>query len=202
MKLNWKKCVVALAILATVGMIVPTYAQDKSPGSVEVKKPQTTLKVGVVVTELDGTKKVSSLPYTFFVNVDDTGRGSTSQVRVGLRVPVATGGSGAGAAAAPTRFEYMDIGTNLDCVATSTPDGHFKLFLSVDRSYLTAADDRKPPAFAGDGVSISSGNPIVQHFSSSYNLMIRDGQTIDATTTTDPISGRVLQVSVTANAVK
>lgn len=200
MKLNRVKCLVALTILAAIGIVAPMRAQDKPAASVEMKKAQATLKVGVVVTELDGTKKISSLPYTFYVNTDDNGRGATSSVRVGLRVPVATGGGGSGAAV--TQFQYMDIGTNLDCTASSTSDGHFKLYLSVDRSYLTAADDKKSPALAADGVSISSGNPIVQHFSSSYNLMIRDGQTIEATTTTDPISGRVLQVSVTANAVK
>lgn len=200
MKLNRVKCLAALAILAAIGIVTPMRAQDKPAASVEMKKPQTALKVGVVVTEIDGAKKISSLPYTFYVNTDDSGRGSTSSVRMGLRVPVATGGSGTGAT--PTQFQYMDIGTNLDCAAYSTPDGHFKLSLSVERSYLTAADDKKSPALASDGVSISSGNPIVQHFSSTYNLLIRDGQTIEATTTTDPISGRVLQISVTVNAVK
>ena len=199
MKLNWKKCVVALAILAAVGVVLPLRAQDKPAAAVEMKKMPISLKVGVVVTELDGTKKISSLPYTFYVNTDDSGRGSTSSVRVGLRVPVTTGGSSNGA---NTQFQYMDIGTNLDCGATSTADGRFKLYLSVDRSYLTATDDKKTPGLVNEGVSINSGNPIVQHFSSSYNLIIRDGQTIEATSTTDPISGRVLQISVTTNVVK
>src|SRR5258708_29890991 len=198
MKANGMKCVVALAIFATVGIVLPMRAQEKAPAP-EMKKAQINLKVGVVVTEMDGAKKISSLPYTFYVNTDDTGRGSTSSVRVGLRVPVATGSFSPGQ---PTQFQYMDIGTNLDCAASSTGDGHFKLYLSVDRSYLTAADDKKSPGIVADGVSISSGNPIVQHFSSTYNLMIRDGQTVEATSTTDPITGRVLQISVTANAVK
>jgi hypothetical protein len=198
MNANRVKCVVALGILAAIGIVLPMRAQEKAAAA-EMKKTQTNLKVGVVVTELDGAKKISSLPYTFYVNTDDSGRGSTSSVRVGLRVPVATGSSSGGAS---TQFQYMDIGTNLDCAATSTSDGHFKLYLSVERSYLTSADEKKSPALAADGVSISSGNPIVQHFSSSYNLMIRDGQTIEATSTTDPITGRVLQISVTATAMK
>jgi hypothetical protein len=199
MKINRVKCLVALAILGSVGIVLPMHAQDKSAGTAELKKTTVSLKVGVVVTELEGAKKISSLPYTFYVNTDDAGRGSTSSVRMGLRVPVAISSTAGGAVG---QFQYMDIGTNLDCGATSTADGHFKLYLSVDRSYLTSADDKKSPALAADGVSISSGNPIVQHFSSTYNLMIRDGQTIEATSTTDPITGRVLQISVTANAVK
>jgi len=161
MKANSVKCLVALGILSAIGIVVPLGAQEKASAP-EPKKAQVNLKVGVVVTETDGAKKISSLPYTFYVNTDDSGRGSTSSVRVGLRVPVATGSFSQGQ---PTQFQYMDIGTNLDCAASSTTDGHFKLYLSVDRSYLTAADDKKSPGIVADGVSISSGNPIVQHFS-------------------------------------
>jgi hypothetical protein len=200
MKFNAVRCLVAIGILATVGVALPTRAQEKPAGQ-DAKKAETTLKVTVIVTELDGGKKISSLPYTFFVNVDDTGRHATSSVRMGLRVPVALGPAQAGTNAV-TQFQYMDIGTNLDCAANSTQDSRYKLALSVDRTSLSSPDDKKSPTMAGEGVSISSANPIVQHFSSSYNLMIRDGQTVEATSTSDPISGHVLQISVTANVVK
>jgi hypothetical protein len=201
MKLNRGKCLVALAILAVTGLTVPARAQDKSSSGSDAKKADTALKVTVIVTELDGTKKVSTLPYTFYVNVDDTSKRTTSSVRMGLRVPVTTGSAGAGPNA-PAQFQYMDIGTNLDCSANSTSDSRYKLALSVDRTSLSAPEDKKSPAAAGDGLNISSTNPIIQHFSSSYNLMIHDGQTIEATSTSDPISGHVLQISVTVNAVK
>jgi len=189
-------------ILATLGVMVmscalaPMRAQDKQAAPTETKKV-VPIKVVVVVTELDGAKKISSLPYSFFVNSDDSGNRGTSQVRVGLRVPVATGPASNGG---PMTFQYMDIGTNIDCMALTAGEGRFKLALSVERSYLTAIEGNK--SLAGEGVNVSSGNPIVQHFSSSYNLLIRDGQTVEATSTTDPISGRVLQISVTANTVK
>jgi hypothetical protein len=198
MKLHGVKCLLAMAILLMVAVVMPMRAQDKSAAQ-DAKKLETTLKITVVVTELDGAKKLSSLPYTFYVNVDDTSKHTTSSVRMGLRVPVTTGSSGAGA---PAQFQYMDIGTNLDCAANSTTDSRYKLALSVDRTWLSAPDDKKSSTSAGDGVNISSTNPIIQHFSSSYNLMIRDGQTVEATSTSDPISGHVLQISVTANAVK
>jgi hypothetical protein len=197
MKLSRVKCLAALAILAAIGIVAPMRAQDKPAAAQEAKKPESSLKVSVLVTELDGAKKISSLPYTFFVNVDDATRRPTS-VRVGLRVPITTGTF---TPTAPTQFQYMDIGTNLDCTAYSTADNRYKLALSVEVSYLSSIDEKKS-AVAGETLNITAGNPIVQRFTSSYNLLIRDGQTIEATSTTDPISGRVLQISVTANAVK
>jgi hypothetical protein len=193
MKLNRVKCLAALAILVFVGMAPLAGAQDKQAAAPDAKKMDVSLKVTVVVTELDGTRKLSSLPYTFFVNVDDRGGHQTSSVRMGLRVPVTTSAN---------QFQYMDIGTNLDCAANSTTDSRYKLALSVDRTALALTDDKKGAALASEGVSLNTANPIVEHFSSSYNLMIHDGQTIEATSTSDPISGHVLQILVTVNAVK
>src|ERR1019366_2164037 len=91
MKPNGVKRLVALTFLATLGIALPTRAQDKPAATQEMRKSETTLKVTVIVTELDGAKKISSLPYTFYVNVDDKGGHTTSSVRIGLQVPVATG---------------------------------------------------------------------------------------------------------------
>src|ERR1700685_900169 len=160
MKLNGGKCLAALAILAAIGIVAPMRAQDKPAAAQEAKKPESSLKVSVLVTELDGAKKISSLPYTFFVNVDDATRRPTS-VRVGLRVPIATGTF---TPTAPTQFQYMDIGTNLDCTAYSTADNRCKLALSVEVSYLSSIDDKKAPVLAGESLNITAGNPIVQRF--------------------------------------
>jgi hypothetical protein len=198
MKVARRSIVGLLSILALICAMAPARAQEKPSGGAEAKK-LTPLKVVVVVTELDGSKKISNMPYSFFVNADDNGGRPMSQVRVGLRVPIVTG---TGAGDHPAQMQYMDIGTNIDCSASTSADGRFKLVLSIDRSYLSSADEKKTATLAGDGVSVSSVNPIIQHFSSSYDLLIHDGQTIEATSTTDPISGRVLQISVTVNTVK
>ena len=44
--------------------------------------------------------------------------------------------------------------------------------------------------------------PVIQQFRSQLNLLIRDGQTLETTVSTDPISGRVTKVEVTLNVVK
>src|SRR5580704_13651741 len=157
MKVARHGTLVALSFLALMCAVAPIRAQEKQGAQAEAKKI-TPLKVEVIVMELDGTKKVSNMPYTFYVNADDNGGRPTSQIRVGLRVPIVTGTS---AGDHPAQMQYMDIGTNIDCTAYSTGEGRFKLVLSIDRSYLSAADEKKPTTLAGDGVSVSSVNPII-----------------------------------------
>lgn len=208
MKLNRSSCLAALVMLAFVCVVMPVRAQEKESPSAEVKK-LTPLKVTVVIVEMDGTKKISSLPYILYVNTDDAGGQPTSQVRFGVRVPVTASNSANGQG---SHVEYLDLNTNLDCRASTVGDGRIKLNLSMDRNIAgtersvealgSTSGDRKSTAATGDGANNSAPSPIVQHFSSSYNLMIRDGQTIEATSVTDPFTGHTLLVSVTVNAVK
>jgi hypothetical protein len=200
--------VTTLAILAFVCFVIPVRAQEKESPSAEVKK-LTQVKVTVVIVEMEGTKKISSLPYMLYVNTDDAGGQPTSQVRFGLRVPITTNASGNGQG---PHVEYLDLNTNLDCRASAVGDSRIKLNLSMDRNIAgpgrsvealtSAAGESKPTGTPADGASSTTPIPIVQHFSSSYNLLIRDGQTIEATSVTDPFTGHTLLVSVTANIVK
>lgn len=169
-------------------------AQDK-PKSSDAAQQVTPLRIQVVFAEYDGEKKVSSLPYTVLVNADD--KGPQSAVRMGLRVPVETGGSVTG----NKQFSYMDIGTNLDGRADKTEDSKFNLRLNVEKSslYTPAAND-KPGTVGGN--EILPGQPIVQSFRSQVNMLLRDGQTMQATVASDPISGHVLKVEVTLNVIK
>jgi hypothetical protein len=70
------------------------WAQDAAKSQPSPKKDDLTvavtpLRVQVVFSEFDGDKKVSSLPYTFSVNADERRTRPNSQVRNGVRIPVA-----------------------------------------------------------------------------------------------------------------
>jgi hypothetical protein len=207
MKLNRGSSLAALGLLAFMCVTIPVRAQEKESPSAEVKK-LTQVKVTVVIVEMEGTKKVSSLPYTLYVNTDDAGGQPTSQVRFGLRVPITTTTSGN----VNPHVEYLDLNTNLDCRASAVGDSRIKLNLSMDRNITgtersvealgAAAGEKKSAGTSADGSSNGTPIPIVQHFSSSYNLLIHDGQTLEATSVTDPFTGHTLLVSVTANVVK
>jgi hypothetical protein len=52
------------------------------------------------------------------------------------------------------------------------------------------------------GNELSSGQPVIQQFSSELDVLIRDGQTLQTTVATDPVSGRVTKADVTVNIMK
>ena len=157
-------------------------AQDASKNQQSSKKDDLTaavtpLRVQVVFTELDGDKKVSSLPYTFSVNADERRTRPNSQVRNGARIPIQ---------AAKDQFTYLDIGTNIDCSAILQDDGRFKLTMNVERS----------------AISSESNPPVVRQFRAEINPILKDGQTIESIVATDPLNGHVYHVVVTLNIIK
>jgi hypothetical protein len=199
---SMKKIVVAMLFGVLILGAPVLRSQDKAKGSEDQKSGDssgrgiTPLRVQVVFTEYEGEKKTTSLPYTLLINADD--KGSPAAVRMGLRVPIVTSG---GSTSANKQFQYMDIGTNLDGRADKTEDGKFLLRLSVEKSSLySPGTEEKPGTLAGN--EILPSQPIVQQFRSQLNLLVRDGQTIQSTVATDPVSGHVLKVDVTLNVIK
>ncbi len=180
-----------LVILLVVGILLASAgrAQEKPKAPAE-SKPVTPLKVQVVFTEFEGEKKISSLPYIFFVNAEDRPSRHGVSLRMGLRVPMVTGGK-------DSNLQYMDIGTDIDCSAQALDDGRFRLALTVRRSSVhSSAPDKKSPAET-TGEPRYGSQPIVRSFSSTLDLLLRDGQTVQSTAATEPISGRVLKIDVT-----
>lgn len=190
-----KNTVLAALLVAVLFGPMRLGAQDKAKSDPTIQQI-IPLRIQVVFAEYDGDKKTSNLPYTVLLNAND--KGPQAAVRMGLRVPVETGVSTEGA---NKQYQYQDIGTNLDGHADSTEDGRFNLKLNVEKSslYTPAATD-KPGTVAGN--PIIPGHFIIQSFRSQVNLVLRDGQTMQATVASDPVTGHVLKVEVTLNVIK
>ena len=194
-----KKTVLAVS-LAILALVVPRMlAQDKEKSPGEAKPAQTErivtpLRVQVVFTEFEGDKKVSNLPYTLLVIADDAR--ATAALRMGLRVPIETSSN-----TGVKQIQYQDVGTNIDGYATKDDDGRFRLKLSVEKSSVYLPGTEGKPAAVG-GNEISSAQPIVQLFRTQVNLLIRDGQSIQSTVATDPVTGHVTKIDVTLNVIK
>jgi hypothetical protein len=168
-------------------------AQEKSKAE-EHAKVSAPIKVQIVFSEYEGDKKISSLPYTFTVISDDkVGGNYSTRVRAGIRVPIETDGKDQ-----KTTYQYLDIGTNIDCGIRTEDDGRYHVYLNFERSTLY-------PNKSGEGerlVSDPGGQPLVRQFRSEETLILKDGQTSESLVSTDPLNGQTLRVSVTISVQK
>lgn len=202
-----KKAFLVFAMVAFSGFVPHSMAQDKpkqdDAAKASDKIQMTQFRVQVVFTEFEGEKKISSLPYTFLVNAGDGNTHVTpTTVRMGLRVPVVTGTvSGTLAPGTTTQWQYLDMGTNLDGHVQNTADGRFALHLGVERSSAYSPGSEGKPAQVA-GREVPNSQPIIQQFRTNVDLLMRDGQTIQAAVSTDPVTGHVLKVDVTLNVLK
>lgn len=199
--MNRNKFLGLLAVLLVSVSLVSFAARAQDTKAAPDQKKMIPLKVLVVFEEYDGQKKIASLPYTFRVIANDK-FGPHTSIRDGLRVPVSLGNSSGAASNTSTQFQYMDVGANMDCTADSAEEGAFKVDLNVQRTFLFTPDELKPAMDLNKATIGAGGNPVIQTFNSHYDLLMRDAQTIEATSVTNPLNGRVLKVIVTINVEK
>jgi hypothetical protein len=158
------------------------------------------LRVQLVISRYDGDRKISSQPYTLSVNAGSrVGPPQVARLRIGAEVPVSgfvpaspdgkplpTGGP----------VQYKSIGTNIDCFAFAEADGRYRLDLTVEDSSVYASDKVVP------GTVSNGGTPIFRSFRLTNAVILKDGQSAQFTAATDKITGEVVKLDVTVNAVK
>jgi hypothetical protein len=176
-------------------MTAPLAAQDK-PAPVVQEKPaakpaMVPLKIQLVLSRFQGEKKLSSVPYLLWVTTHER----QTSVRMGVKIPVYTRGGAGG------DYNYQDVGTNIDCSATVAPDGSYRVTLIVTESSVYFPNRDQPNA----GVPLPTSDtapPAFRSFSSNFIILLRDGQTGQYTSVTDPVSGEVLKIDATLNVLK
>lgn len=152
------------------------------------------LKVTVVFNEYEGEKKISSLPYTLFLKMDEH-KQYLGSVRMGVRVPIKTG---------EATIQYEDIGSNIDCTGQLAEDGKYVMDLVVERSSIYASPPLKEEHVADAKIEdqLHGSQPLLRRFKAVYALMMRDGQTTQSVVGTDPLNGHIVRVDVTVNVLK
>jgi hypothetical protein len=190
-------------IAFVVPLIVALALGDVEAQGPPAKKPNVPLQVQVVMSRYQGEKKISSVPFTLSVNANtlqDQGGGRPSQLRMGARVPVpafpTVDGKPVTGLVTSGQVTYQNIGTNIDCSASSTDDGRFEVNISIEDTSMYVDGQRTEDA------SKLSGPPIFRSFQSSNELILRDGQSTEFTAATDRISGEVIKVEVTVRTIK
>jgi hypothetical protein len=202
---NWLGACAALLLFVAPA----SKAQDKP--SAEANAPDVTVpaKLQIVLTEYDGTKKISSMPYSIPFILSRT-IPLTSSLRLGVRVPVNSIISKTGEAS----FQYVDVGTNIDVSdidyrlnhVQATP-GRFTVDIKIDRSSLYVPSRDKDGHIDGGkdwtaGEPPPGDEPMIRQFRGDVTLLLRDGQESEATVATDPLTGRVLKVEATLTVLK
>jgi hypothetical protein len=187
----------AVLIFTALAFLCPYLSAQDKPKT-DSKAPVSTLKLQVTVVEREGEKKVTNLPYTFFLRAGDAQGGSPwTKLRTGSRVPVYVGKEGG--------TQYIDVGTSIDARGIAAEDGRFDITLNLERSWVDGEIDISIQRQGEAAAEPNSGRfkqPIIRQFKTELTLPMHDGQTTETTEAADPASGRVLALTVTMNVVK
>ena len=172
-----------VALVGAASAQTPPITPSRPAVEARPVKPIIPLKVLIVVTRYDGDKKIASLPYSLWVNANG---GSQTSLNMGVRVATPNGG---------TSITYNPIGTNITCSAKTLDDGQFSVDLVVDESSMLP--DKSPGLAA-----TLPGVPSFQMFTLSNTVVLKDGQTVQYASATDPATGQVTKIDLTVTTIK
>ena len=193
----------ALLILLVTASFLPAQekAQKEESNAASVRQEGPQAKVQIVFTEYDGEKKIKSLPYTLVARIGLDGQdGPWSKIRMGSRVPVVTGG---GTGGTNYQWQYVDVGTSIDCTASAVPNGRYRLSLMMERSWPESESVSEAKPLPPDSDSrAASHQPIIRQFRSDSSVTLKEGQTVETNVATDPVSGKVIKLEVSLNLIK
>ena len=186
MKLTLRMAGILVALLL---MPAVNHAQEQAKAANDESLSQ--VRIDLLLTEYEGQKKMSSLPYTVYAESSpQRGHAQAGRLRMGVRVPGPADSSG--------NFQYVDVGTNIDCNPWTLSDGTYNVSISVNRSSIYAPSQGENQA---EQIP-ANGRMIIRNFWTEFDLKLHDGQTADGTSATDPLNGHILKISVTLHVIK
>jgi hypothetical protein len=180
-RINHLPTIFAVALL-TLACNATAQQPPVASESARTRPAESTLRVQLVLTRLQGEQKVANLPYTFLVST----AGQPVRMRVGVdtRLPFPS--------ASGVQYETVNVGTDIDCLAKDMVDGRFQLTFQLKNTMVIPAS----------GANAANVPPSIRRFETSLNPVLRDGQSTQIVTSTDPITGEVVKIDVTVNVVR
>ena len=191
-------CVTSFLVIWFAGVSGQAQDKPKAEDKPSAAIPTTPVKLLVLFTEFEGEKKVKSLPYTLYINAQnaDELKPGWTRTRIGSRVPIYVGNN---------QMQYIDIGTNIDARASYTSEGRLLLSSFLERSWIEGdvpISIGQPAGQAGDSHIGQFREPIFRTHKWELDLKLREGQNVESTMATDPLSGRVLKVEMSFTLAK
>jgi len=159
------------------------------------------LQIQVVISRMQGEKRVSSLPYVMTTKTAGQNRGAPAIIRLGARVPVRTQqfvpASEGKPASTVNSVNYEQVGTNIDCNAIALSDGRFEVQVSINESSVITDPQELKTIQTVDNLY-----PVFRSYQSTNTLFLKDGETSQFTAATDRTTGEVVRVEVKVTIVK
>lgn len=193
-----RKALAIRILLSTVALysgLKLIHAQDSTPKAEPAEKTVHAYRLDFSLNELEGEKKVNSRHYSLSVDVP----GGQQEVKIGTRVPVATGfvntGGSSGSTGGPvinTQFQYLDVGTHIWCTLKDHGE-ELELLAGTEISNIDAAPSRET-----DGLT----DPVLRQIKIGGSTILSPGKPILIGSADDPTSNRQFQLEVTLTKLK
>jgi hypothetical protein len=194
---------------ALVMAALPTLGRAQDAPKPEAAKPEAKpaeprprpelLRVQIVLSRLQGERKIASVPYTLLLTSD----ARKARLRMGVEMPVAVGVGGQQEQGKPaiSSIQYRNVGTSIDCWMEDKKDGLYQLSLNVESSSVFAPTEARTSVGLSDA-GLAPNQPLFRTFNVGLNPTLRDGQSVQAVASTDPVTGEVVKIDVTMNVVR
>ena len=188
-----------LAVVLLLALATASHAGQQTAPPPQ-QKPEGTnvpLRINIVIARYRGDKRVSSLPYTLFAQVQNRER-SVAQLRMGAEIPVATAPPpkpNEGAASEGPRVNYERLGTEIDCLVRPSLDGRYIVDLTISDKTVYSEDEA--PRLTSAGMM-----PTLRSFRAYNQLVMRDGQTVQFPAAADRVTGEVVRIEIALESVK
>jgi len=186
--------VAVVSIGLTCGLC-PARAQDESktdtskgqPAKVQPVEPY---RLDFSFNEVTDGKTLNTRHYSMVVTANES-----NEIKIGTRVPVATGTNSPGAA---TQFQYLDVGTNIWAQLRERSD---EMILSI-RSDVSNVDTSEVAEHTSDVATRTLGTPVIRQIKISGSTLLVTGKPIIVGSMDDPNSKRQFQLEVTATKLR
>ena len=206
-----KELVLALVLALTLvgGALMPVVAQDKPPVPVPMQpvRPASTARRCQADSseghthplEVHGGEE-NQQHAVCIGGADERTKDQPPHGGPGAGHPDGVRPEGRGARIPQSSYTYRDVGTNIDCNALDIGNGLFNLTITVEDSTIQL--DRPESPQEKDAKKTLGDIPAFRSFRASFGMVLRDGQTMQYASATDPISGEVVRVDVNLTMAK
>jgi hypothetical protein len=183
--MRWTRTFVWSAL--TLALAVPVVLADEAPEAQSPEKPETLLRLDVVMTRSKGETVVARLPYSMLLNTGGVG----ARVYGGIQLPIVVRHQDS------NTVMFKNAGGNVLAKAWALDGGRFRVELSTELGgvYPTNGDA------ASEATEGPPAAPVLRSFSTDATVNLRDGESTRLSDSADPITGETVRTEVTLTVV-